>query len=103
MLEQWAASWVCKLAMACGSGNGPVQVNPGVKVFQIDSHPAITQMSVEQIRQIGLDCNQRDYTISVLENIAGNRPVNPEQLPADARQLNAVARSKIWQLRTYCP
>lgn len=102
-MERTIVSWLCNLAMACGSGNGPVQTNPGVKVFQIDSHPALTQMSVDQIRQIGLDCNQRDYTIGVLENIAGNRPVNPEQLTADARQLNAVARSKIWQLRTYCP
>jgi hypothetical protein len=102
-MEKTLASWLCNLAMACGSGNGPVQVNPAVTVYQINSHPALTQMSIDQIRQIGLDCNQRDYTISVLENITGNRPVNPEQLTADARQLNAVARSKIWQLRTYCP
>ena len=102
-MEKTLASWLCNLAMACGSGNGPVQTTPGVTVYQINSHPALTQMSVDQIKQIGLDCNQKDYTISVLENVAGNRPVNPEQLTADARQLNAVARSKIWQLRTYCP
>ena len=102
-MDQLLASLLCKLAIACGSANAPVAVNPAVKVFQIDSHPALTQMSVDQIRQIGLDCNQKVYTITVLETIAGNRPVDPENLTADARQLNAVARSKIWQLRTYCP
>lgn len=102
-MDQFLASVLCKLAIACGSANGPVAVNPGVKVFQIDNHPALTQMSLDQISQIGLDCNQKTYTISVLETVAGNRPVDPENLPADARQLNAVARSKIWQLRTYCP
>ena len=102
-MEKTLASFICKLALACGSGNGPVTTNPAVTVYQVNSHPAFTQMSLDQIRQIGLDCNQKDYTIHVLENIAGNRAVNPEQLTADARQLNAVARSKIWQLRTYCP
>ena len=103
MLEQWAASWVCKLAMACGSGNGPVNVNSNVTVYHVDSHPAITQMTVDQINSIGLDCNRRDLIVTVLEQQVGNQPVNPEQLDSDRRRLNASARSKIWQLRTYCP
>jgi hypothetical protein len=57
---------------------------------------------VEQIADIRLDCRQQDYIIMVLERQLGKRETDPESLSEDDRRINAQARSKIWQLRTYC-
>lgn len=102
-MSSFVAGWICNAMMACGPANvPPPNPNPGVTVYRVESHPAVNQLTLEQISSIGLNCNQQDYIISVLENRVGTQPVNPEQLAPDQRRLNSVARSKIWQLRTYC-
>ena len=78
------------------------QGNPGVTVYHINSNAIQNQITFEQIQNIGLSCSQKDLIINHLESRVGNRAVNPEQLSEDARRVNSAARSKIWQLRTYC-
>lgn len=97
---------------SCWSGapcaNQPVQqvqtaqYNPGVTVYHINSNVIQNQITFEQIQNIGLNCGQKDLIINYLESRVGNRGVNPEQLSEDQRRVNSAARSKIWQLRTYC-
>jgi hypothetical protein len=102
-MESFLAGVICKAMMACGPANvPPPNPNPGVTVYRVDSHPAVNQLTLEQISSISLNCNQQDYITAVLESRVGNLPINPEQLAPDQRRLNSVARSKIWQLRTYC-
>ncbi len=102
-MESFLAGVICKAMVACGPANvPPPNPNPGVTVYRVESHPAVTQLTLDQISSIGLNCNQQDYITSVLESRVGNLPINPEQLAPDQRRLNSVARSKIWQLRTYC-
>lgn len=60
------------------------------------------RLTIEQIANIRLDCQQRDYIIAVLERQTTNRDRDPEKLDDDDRKYNAMARSKIWQLRTFC-
>lgn len=60
------------------------------------------KLTVEQIADIRLDCRQQDYIIMILERQLGRKETDPDNLDDDERQINAQARSKIWQLRTYC-
>lgn len=102
-MSSFLAGVICNAILACGPANTPPpNPNPGVTVYRVNGHPAVNQLTLEQISNIGLNCGQQDYIISVLENRVGTQPVNPEQLAPDQRRLNSVARSKIWQLRTYC-
>lgn len=105
--------WMIGLSSACWPNapcaNQPpaqpaqyAQANPGVTVYHINSNAIQQQITFEQIQNIGLNCAQKDLIINYLESHVGNRPVNPEQLTEDARRVNSAARSKIWQLRTYC-
>jgi hypothetical protein len=99
----FVAGLICNAMMACGPANvPPPNLNPGVTVYRVDSHPAVTQLTLDQISNIGLNCGNKDQIISILEARVGTQPTNPEQLAPDQRRLNSVARSKIWQLRTYC-
>lgn len=104
-MEQFAVGLLCRLLVACGPPAIPRPLpppNPNVTVYQVSSHPAVTQLTYDQVAAVGLDCNQKDMIISVLENKVSNQPVEPDSLPADQRRLNSITRSKIWQLRTYC-
>lgn len=60
------------------------------------------KLTAEQIADIRLDCRQQDYIIMILERQLGKRETEPESLGDEDRKINAQARSKIWQLRTYC-
>ena len=60
------------------------------------------RLTAEQIADIRLDCRQQDYIIMILERQLGKREVDPATLSEEDRKINAQARSKIWQLRTYC-
>lgn len=91
-------SGLCVALLACSSVTAQV-----ITIYQVQSHPLVNQLTVEQINSLGLNCNNKDYLITTLENRVGNQPINPEQLAQEHRRLNAAARSKIWQLRTYCP
>ena len=101
-MDQFAVGLLCKLMLACGVTTPAPSTNPGVTIYQVNTHPAVTQLTYDQIANVGIDCGQRDRTIQVLENRVGTQPLMPESLPPDQRRLYAVTRSKIWQLRTYC-
>jgi hypothetical protein len=103
-VDQFIFGIVCKALSACGPPAiaQPIPSNPNVIVYQQVGHPALTQLSIDEVSKIGLDCNQKDKTIQILETRIGVLTADPEQLPQDQRKLNSVARSKIWQLRTYC-
>jgi hypothetical protein len=99
--------WVCNALMACGPS--AVNTRPithqsqAVTVYQVNgSHPIVTQLTEEQIQNIGLNCHQKDLIIGYLETRMTNNTTNPEQLDSHTRRLNSIAKSKIWQLRTYC-
>ena len=96
---------VCKALTTCGPAAiaQPLPpANPNVIVYQQVGHPALTKLSIDEVSKIGLDCNQKDKTIQILETRINGLGGEPDQLPQDQRKLNSVARSKIWQLRTYC-
>jgi len=82
-------------------GNIP-NINGKVEVLRVSNYPTLLQMNYDQIRNIGLSCDQKDLIIAALESQVGNQPRMPETLIGDVRRVNAIARSKIWQLRTYC-
>lgn len=92
--------------MACGPNAVayPIQQgHPGVTVYHVNgSNPIQAQITLDQIQNIGLNCAQRDTIIGYLESRVGNQPVAPEALDPNQRRINSAARSKIWQLRTYC-
>jgi len=97
-MNQFFAGIVCNLIQGCGPqlGYAPPQVptNPNVVVYQVraDSVP-VQQVTFDNIANIGLDCNKKDLIISYIES----------SVPQTAeRKLNAIARTKVWQLRTYC-
>ena len=97
-MNTWIAGMVCNLLQGCGPVNGyePPRppTNPNVIVYQVrpDSIP-VQQVTFNSIASIGLDCNQKDLIINYIES----------HVPANAdRRLNAIARTKVWQLRTYC-
>ena len=95
----------CWPGMPCANQAPPVQHaqgNPGVTVYHIPGNAIQNQITFDQIQNIGLNCGQKDVIINYLESRVGNKSVNPEQLTEDARRVNSAARSKIWQLRTYC-
>lgn len=81
----------------------PVQ-QPQVQIYQTRdaNNPALLEQKYQQVQNIGLSCEQRDLTINYLEQMVGVNPVDPETLPPSQRRLNSAARTKIWQLRTYC-
>jgi len=103
-VDQFIFGIVCKALTACQPAVAPPRPpsTPNVIVYQQVGHPALTQLSIDEVSKIGLDCNQKDKTIQILETRVSGLGVDPEQLPQDQRKLNSVARSKIWQLRTYC-
>lgn len=76
--------------------------NPNVTVYQVNSPMIVQQVTYDQIQNIGLNCGQKDFIINYLESRVGSNPTNPEHLSSDQRRLNSAARTKIWQLRTYC-
>ena len=100
------AGMICNLLQGCGPVNGyePPRppTNPNVIVYQVrpDSVP-VQQVTFDSIANIGLDCNKKDLIINYIETNVPNRGT-VEQLSDSERKLNAVARIKIWQLRTYC-
>lgn len=104
MTPIFVGSFFCSLT-ACTSlpPSQPQAVGPTITVYQVNSHPAVTQLNYDQIANIGIDCNNKDYITGILESRVGKLPQQPEQLPSDQRRLNSVARVKIWSLRTYCP
>jgi len=104
MTPLFVGSFLCQLT-ACTSlpPAAPVQSGPAITVYQVNSHPAVTQLNYEQIANIGIDCNNKENITNVLESRVGKMPQQPEQLASDQRRLNNVARVKIWSLRTYCP
>ena len=77
---------------------------PQVQIYQTrdPNNPALLEQRYQQVQNIGLSCEQRDLTINYLEQMVGVQPVDPENLSAPQRRLNSAARTKIWQLRTYC-
>ena len=89
---------VCNLLQGCGPQYGyePPRppTNPNVIIYQDrpDSIP-VQQVTFNAIANIGLDCNKKDL---IIEYIESHVPPNAE------RRLNAIARTKVWQLRTYC-
>ena len=103
-MEQFLVGLLCKALTACQPAAAPPRppTAPNVIVYQEVGHPALTQLSIDEVSKIGLDCNQKDKTIQILETRISGLTADPEQLPQDQRKLNSVARSKIWQLRTYC-
>ena len=103
-MEQFLVGLVCKALTACQPAAAPPRppTAPNVIVYQEVGHPALTKLSIDEVSKIGLDCNQKELITRVLEERIGGISSDPEQLPQDQRKLNSVARSKIWQLRTYC-
>ena len=105
-MNNFVAGLVCNLLQGCGPAGGyaPPQVptNPNVIVYQVraDSIP-VQQVTFNSIANIGLDCNKKDLIINYINANVPNRGT-VEQLSDSERRLNAVARTKIWQLRTYC-
>lgn len=84
----------------------PVQyVQPQTQLYYTNdpNNPAILEQRYQQIKQIGLSCGQRQLIENYLEQQVGSVPVAPETLTAQQRRVNSLARTKIWQLRTYCP
>lgn len=78
--------------------------DPGTVVYHVQSsHPAVSNFNYQTVNAIGLNCPQKDTIVNYLEQNHGNAPVQPEQLAVEQRRLNSLVRSKIWQLRTYCP
>jgi erythromycin esterase-like protein len=67
------------------------------------NNPALLEQRYQQIQNIGLSCQQKQLIENYLEQQVSSIPVNPETLTAQQRRINSAARSKIWQLRTYCP
>lgn len=83
----------------------PIQnQQPQVQIYQTNNpnDPGILEYKYQQVQNIGLSCEQRDLTINYLEQMVGSQPVDPESLSPAHRRLNSAARTKIWQLRTYC-
>jgi hypothetical protein len=104
-VDQFLFGIVCKALVACGppAVAPPLpSANPNVIVYQQVGHPVLTTLSIDEVSKIGLDCGQKDRTIQILETKISSINGDPEQLSGDQRKLNSVARSKIWQLRTYC-
>lgn len=67
-----------------------------------NNHSALVEQRYQQVQNIGLGCEQSDLTINYLEQLVGTAPQDPEYLNNQQRRLNSAARTKIWQLRTYC-
>lgn len=105
MMEQFVAGLVCNAFMACGPKVQPPQhqlQQGGVTIVQTNNQPNLNNLSYEQINSIGLDCNNKDYIFTVLENRVGKVAIQPETLSYENQKINSAARVKIWALRTYC-
>ena len=108
-MSAFVAGIVCTLINGCGPqfGYAPPQppTNPNVIVYY-DRGPKVNQavqaVDFQQIANIGLDCRKKHVITAFIESKVGNQPRHPEHLNDYDRRLNAVARSKIWQLRTHC-
>lgn len=109
MLGQFVASWVCGAIHACQPAYMPPRIpqNPQVTIYHTVEGPHLTtindQLTFDQIVKIQLRCDQKQLIINAIEKTVGTRPVEPELLSSTQQQLYSVARSKIWQLRTFCP
>lgn len=80
-----------------------VPTAPAVTVYHLpSSHPIAQQLSLEQVNRIGLNCGDKDLITGYLQRYVGAEPRQPETLAPTERQVNSAARTKIWQLRTYC-
>lgn len=111
-MGSFALTWIMGLSSACWP-QAPCSAQPvAPQPTYVAQAPAVyyapvpqpvqVQLTYQQIQNIGLDCNQRDYIVNYLERQVGTAVVAPEQLPPEQRKINSAARSKIWQLRTYC-
>lgn len=110
MLEQALAGLLCNALLACGPRAGLAQAqqqhqaqNNTVTIVQVNNNPMANRLTYEQINSIGLDCNNKDYIFTVLEQRVGKVAIQPETLSMENQQINRAARVKIWALRTYCP
>ena len=97
---------VCNLLQGCGPQYGyePPRppTNPNVIVYQVrpESVP-VQQVTFNTIANIGLDCNKKDLIIKYIESRVPHQ-LSVDELSDSDRRLNAIARTKIWQLRTSC-
>lgn len=109
MFAQFVASWVCGAIHACQPAYTPPRIphNPRVTVYHTVEGPHLSainnRLTLEQIQGIQLRCDQKQAITQAIESTVGTTPIEPELLSADQQKLYSVARSKIWQLRTYCP
>lgn len=112
MIPGFVASWILGTCWPLAPCPKPTvyqvqQVQPPTPSVQIyytndSNNPGILEHRYQQVQNIGLSCEQKDITITYLEQLAGLQPTNPELLTIPQRRLNSAARTKIWQLRTYC-
>lgn len=76
---------------------------PAVTVYHLpSSHPIAQQLTLEQVNRIGLNCTDRELITAHLQRYVGTEPRQPERLSIEEQRVNSVAKTKIWQLRTYC-
>ena len=100
------AGMICNLLQGCGPQYGYESprppINPNVIVYQVrpDSVP-VQQVTFDSIANIGLDCSRKDLIINYIESRVPHQ-LNVDNLSDSGRRLNAIARTKIWQLRTQC-
>lgn len=80
-----------------------VPTAPVVTVYHLPStHPISQKLTLDQINKIGLNCNDQELITRYLQSYVGAEPRQPENLSESERQVNSAAKTKIWQLRTYC-
>ena len=84
--------------------NPVVQIDSQTYMYQTTdpNNPALLDQRYKQIQQIGLSCGQKDQIENYLDHQIQGIPNNPEVLNPQQRRVNSAARTKIWQLRTYC-
>jgi hypothetical protein len=104
-----ALSWI-SAALFCWPGapcDRPkaevVPTAPAVTVYHLPgTHPIAQQLTLDQVNRIGLSCKDQELITTYLQKHVGTEPRQPERLSIEEQRLNGVARTKIWQLRTYC-
>lgn len=80
-----------------------VSTAPGVTVYHLPgNHPIAQQLTLDRVKQIGLNCKDKDAITGYLQQHVGTEPRQPERLSVEEQRINSAARTKIWQLRTYC-
>lgn len=111
------ASWILGTCWPLAPCNNTAPAQPQAQVTRVQAvqpqtqlyytndpnNAAILEQRYQQIKQIGLSCQQKQLIENYLEQQVGSIPVNPETLNPQQRRVNSLARTKIWQLRTYCP